>query len=200
MSCDCYDGWCMCLGPDDYLDAEALGAQLVAAVNARTALPARVRYSRVEGLTSRPLTPRAQSLADHLFTPDMAAAADRLMSRLENRDQDDATQDALAHEAGCDCEDCLARGDYPEDDQLDLYDDYEGEPAPEVDEDGFTESDDGEFPLPGWHLLSPAEQQAAREIFQQFLARQESGQPEAALDQDGRRPDGSFDVMASLGA
>lgn len=71
-----------------------------------------------------------------------------------------------------------------------------GEPEPvppEVDADGFTESDEGDYPLPGWNDLSPEQQQAAREQFRRFLDRQST---EPTPDSAGRRPDGSFSVFA----
>jgi hypothetical protein len=62
-----------------------------------------------------------------------------------------------------------------------------------VDEDGFTESDDGDFPLPGWHSLTPEQQAATCEAFGNYLGRQGQGRPPEKT-WSHRRGDGSFDL------
>jgi hypothetical protein len=73
------------------------------------------------------------------------------------------------------------------------WEESNGAEGADVDEDGFTESDDGDFPLPGWDGLTPEQQAAAREQFHNYLGRQEQqGRPPAVKTWSHRRPDGSF--------
>lgn len=123
--------------------------------------------ARGQGLPSRPIRPAAAEVA--------AQAAEG--------PADPETVDALGLEGeatgqALDSEEC---GDdyYDNPNEMDLYDDYVADApaddqAPVVDQDGFTESDEGDYPLPGWHTLTPDEQDMARELFRKFLARGES--------------------------